>query len=142
MRRIAAEQVAATFELRSNLALDGARVIEVDALVAASPRVAVVRPLAQIDVQANAQRGLRPGAGRGRLRGGPADHQARARHDPVLVRLDDAPVDAGTLTEVVGVDDQRSCHRAGNVRNRIARPARCEAGSARDWPWQRAATSP
>src|SRR5437868_11190855 len=39
---------------------------------------------------------------------GAGNHQARAGDDAMLMALDDAAVDAGGLTEVVGVDDEIS----------------------------------
>src|SRR5207244_2381433 len=60
----------------------------------------------QLQVEADAQTGvLARESGRVDARR-PVHEQARARQDPVAVRLDDAAIDAAARTEVVPVDDE------------------------------------
>ena len=73
----------------------------------------------EIDVKTDAQRGVRPRVD-GRVgRGGVANHQARARHDPALVGLHDPAVDPAAVTEVVRVeDDVAAAHSPMSSRKR------------------------
>ena len=70
--------------------------------------VATERPHRAIEPRMQPDAELRVSGGEGgRLLGatGP-DHEARARHDPTPVRLDDPPIDARAGAEVIGVDDE------------------------------------
>jgi hypothetical protein len=71
----------------------------------APPRQFRDPPSTELDVQADAKLGSFASVGGGLRRSRPLDHEAGARHDSALVRLDDPSVDASANAEVVGVDD-------------------------------------
>src|SRR6185312_4266071 len=96
-------ELTEAFELPRDLVCDRVCSVRGDN-VARTPLAALEHPLAEIDVQAEPERGWR--LGRTLLGRGPAHHQARARHDAAQVRLEDAAIDAGRAAEVVGVDDE------------------------------------
>src|SRR5439155_25523129 len=80
------------------------------ALCAGPPPVVTVLPLAQVDVQTEAQVVARAGVVGRRSGIGIADHEGRAGDDAVLERFHDAGVDPGGAAEVVGVDDEAPRH--------------------------------
>jgi Methyltransferase domain len=64
-------------------------------------------------VQPDAEVGSLSRQGRSLDGAGTVDHEARARHDAPVVRLEDPSIDARRVTEVIGVDDQVA-HDHGN----------------------------
>ena len=108
------------------LRLDRLRVaVDGHDLVHGRPGAVPPHPLAQVDVQPDAERRRGPRVGRGLLRPGLADHQAGAGQDALLVGARDARVHARAEAEVVGVDDQGAIgHRSRRLlRRRVARQA-------------------
>ena len=100
MGRVAADELAKALELGVDLVGHGC--VAHDALVVAVE----VLPRAEVDVQADAEVGVGTRVARGVLGPRPADHQARAGHDPVLAGAHDPVIGQLAVAEVVGVDDQ------------------------------------
>src|ERR1700756_37736 len=75
-------------------------------LVDEPPLAVPERPFGQVDVQADAERGMPQRVPGGRLGSRPPDHQAGARDDPMLVGVCNAVIRALAPPEVIGVDDQ------------------------------------
>src|SRR5579859_6066366 len=66
----------------------------------------MVYPLAQIEVEPQTEDRMTARVMGRRNHGRPTHHQARAGHDSLLTRLDDALVHAIAQAEIVGIDDQ------------------------------------
>ena len=106
MGRIPAEQPAELGQLAPRLGDHGQRLLERHDGVHDRPLTVALEPLADIQMKADRQ-----GAAAARLSGRgpcgrPADHQACAGEDAVLVRSENSLVDGGRPPEVVSGDDQ------------------------------------
>src|SRR5215471_1942061 len=96
---IRAGEASELCELTGKLVAHRLRVVGGNHLVEGNPSPVSVGPLAQVDVESDAQRRMFASVGGGLLRGGPAHHQAGASDDTLLVSSDDAAIDAWTLAE-------------------------------------------
>src|SRR5215471_4475790 len=111
MRRRAPNKVTESVHLPRDLSGYGVRVVFIDDLIETNPIAVSERPLAKIEVQAGAQACVRSRILRCCWRGGPSHHKACTGENALLMRLYDAIVHAGTLPEIVGVDDNESHRR-------------------------------
>src|SRR5439155_7513992 len=105
--RIISDEPSEDVELALDLLLHGLRVVHVEFIDQHPlPAIHSVGRFPEIDVEPEAQVRVSATVGCCLASCRPPHHEARARHDPVLVRLCDALVDAVAEPEVVGVDDQ------------------------------------
>jgi hypothetical protein len=111
MRGISAGQLAEALELACHLTCDRVAILEVDDDIGGAPVLFDRLPFAEVEVQPQAERGMLPRLRRGVRGVGVADHEARARDDPVDVRADDPGGDRRAAAEVVGVDDEAAVGR-------------------------------
>ena len=132
--RIPIEEPAERGELAVHFLVNRNAIVQRDHLINRSPAFLLVGVFTKIDVQADAQVGMR--AGQASCRGGrrPADHQAGAGHDAALVRLDDTTVHTWTLAEIVRINNQKPRHPPPRVRaHKPSFSANCIASSNQPW---------
>jgi lipopolysaccharide transport system permease protein len=103
---IAAHELAEPLELQGDISGDNAS--ECALRPHERPRPSSHAPTSNLDVEPNSERGVLSGVFGSLGRSPPVHHQAGARHNPALVRLDDPSIDAAAEPEVVGVDDEQS----------------------------------
>ena len=104
--RSGAHQSAKRFELIQDFRSDCVPVVGWHDRIEQDPLLITIRPLAKVDVQADAEVRIGAGVFRRRARIWPPDHEAGAGEDPSFVAADDALVDARGLAKIVCVDDQ------------------------------------
>src|SRR5919197_6267389 len=101
MRRVSTHEIAEDLELDPCFVGDRDRRLD-DGV----PLTVAINPLAEVEVKPYAELRMR-GCVQGRFWSGvTADHEARARHDALLVADRDTAVDTGAQAEVVGVHNQ------------------------------------
>src|SRR5262249_36745054 len=114
--RVATDHVAERGKLARHLVLHRLATIHRDDLVDSRPSAVAKTPLAEIEMQPEAQGRTGAAELRRPARRALADHQAGAGHDPAAVGVTDAAVDARALAEVVGIDDKTaSGHRISSM---------------------------
>jgi len=116
--RLAADELAEELELAIELLYHRLSMLLGDHFVRRLPRPVAEHPLAEVEVEAGAERFAAPGIfpSLGRIR--PAHHQRRAGHDPLIVAADHPLVDRTRAAEVVGVHDQHAVgHRSPEAHN-------------------------
>ena len=123
MRRVAPRQFAELFDLPRQLAFHGDGVAEVSiGTFTQDPLSVVVTPVSEVDVEPERES---PSSGRGASRSRStrtAHHEARARHDAVVVCTGDSGVHCVVEPEVIRVDDQHPAfaHHAISSRSSLA----------------------
>jgi hypothetical protein len=111
MGRVGRHQLTKTFKLSIDFGSDGVSVVERHNRVDGPPFVFLVRPLTQIEVEADAEAGQLPRASACVFGSVASDHQARTGDNPCLVTFDDAAVDARAKAEIIRVHNQATAHQ-------------------------------
>src|SRR5579859_5548168 len=127
---IAANQFPEDIELKSRLFKNRQGIILVCHAVELGPvAIATASPFSQVEMKPNAQCGMRTGVFAGLSGSRPANHEAGAGDDPLLMRPDNAAIDAWAAAKVISVHDQKflAILRAWHV---ISLPSFCVANQA------------
>src|SRR5258708_3696393 len=111
MRGISSHQVVERRHLLLHFLGHSDGIIFFNDLIELAPFTIAISPLPEIEMQTYAQFRVLFSVRGGLRSDGPPYHQAGTSHNSVFMGFDDAAVHSGTLSEVVGVDDQYFCFR-------------------------------
>src|SRR5438093_4657459 len=106
VRWIPSHQPSESRKLPGRLIFNGFDIIHRNYFIHWHPSLIAVAPLAEINVDTEAEFWVLSAVCGSVNSGGPAHHQACAGYDTMFMRLEDAPVHARALAEIVCVDYQ------------------------------------
>jgi hypothetical protein len=110
VRRIATQEPAELGDLVVEFFGDSFGIVSINHTVKRFPVPIAKDPFPEVEVETDADSGVLFGVGGGLGGGGPTDHQAGAGKNASFGAFDNTAIDSFAETEVVGVDDERTCH--------------------------------